>query len=135
MNLILDGRGPVVMRFANPYWQFGLISLGGAIALTVGLSFVLNPFLAWLLAINAVAIATYRYDKLVAASPRTRVPEKVLLLLEAVGGTFGAAFAMWILRPRHKTKSAGFLFWFVLILLIQAALIASAYHAANGLGK
>ncbi len=34
------------MRSANPYWQFGLLSLGGAVALTVGISFVLDPILA-----------------------------------------------------------------------------------------
>ncbi len=104
-------------------------------ALTVGISFVLNPFLAWLVAVNIVAIAMYRYDKSVAGSARTRVPERVLLLLEAIGGTVGAAIAMWVLRPRHKTKSVGFLFWFVLILLLQAAAIAGAYYAASAPGK
>jgi uncharacterized membrane protein YsdA (DUF1294 family) len=123
------------MRSANPYWQFGVLSLGGAMALTLGISFVLNPLLAWLVAINIVAVATYRYDKSVAASERTRVPERVLLLLEAVGGTVGAAFAMWVLRPRHKTKSARFLFWFVLILLLQTAATGVAYYAASAPGK
>ncbi len=119
------------MRLVNPYWQFGLLSLGGAIALASAISFVLNPFLAWLLAINIVAMITYRYDKFTAASAHTRVPERVLLLLEAVGGTVGAALAMWILRPRHKTRSRGFLFWFVLILLLQVAAGAGAYYTAN----
>jgi uncharacterized membrane protein YsdA (DUF1294 family) len=123
------------MRFANPYWQFGLLGLGSAMALTAGISFVLDPLLAWLVAINIVAVTTYRYDKFIATSTRTRVPERVLLLLEAVGGTIGAAFAMWVLRPRHKTKSTGFLFWFVLILLVQAAGVAGAYYAGNVLGK
>ena len=42
-----------------------------------------------------------------------------ILLLEAIGGTIGAWFAMWILRPRHKTQSGGFLFWFFAILVLQ----------------
>jgi uncharacterized membrane protein YsdA (DUF1294 family) len=123
------------MRFGNPYWHFGLLSLGSAIALAVGVSFVLNPILAWLVAINIVTVAMYRYDKYVATCTRTRVPERVLLSLEAVGGTIGAAFAMWVLRPRHKTKSVGFLFWFFLILVVQAAGVAGALYAGNGFGK
>ncbi len=123
------------MRFAYPYWQFGLLSLGSAIMLAAGISFVLHPLLAWLVAINIITVATYRYDKFTATSTRTRVPERVLLVLEAVGGTIGAAFAMWVLRPRHKTKSVGFLVWFVSILLVQAAGVAGAFYAGNAFGK
>ncbi len=119
------------MRLSSPFWQFCLLSLVAAFALTLGISFVLSPPLAWLAAINVVAMATYRYDKYVAGSRWTRVPERVLLLQEALGGTVGAAIAMWLIRPRHKTRSWGFLLWFVLILLCQGTLLVGVYYAAN----
>ena len=75
--------------------------------------------LGWLVAINLLTCIIYRVDKSAAQAGRFRVPEAVLLLLEAVGGTIGAWFAMWILRPRHKTQSGGFLFWFFAILVLQ----------------
>jgi uncharacterized membrane protein YsdA (DUF1294 family) len=120
------------MQWGNPFWRFSLLSFVSALLLTFGISFVLSPPLAWLVAINLVAIATYRYDKLIAGSQRTRVPERVLLLQEAFGGTLGAAIAMWLIRPRHKTKSWGFLLWFGLIFLLQVAVAAVVYF---GLGN
>ena len=75
--------------------------------------------LGWLGAIHLLTCIIYRVDKSAAQAGRFRVPEAVLLLLEAVGGTIGAWFAMWILRPRHKTQSGGFLFWFFAILVLQ----------------
>ena len=75
--------------------------------------------LGWLGAINLVTCIIYRVDKSAAQAGRWRIPEATLLLLEAVGGTIGAWFAMWILRPRHKTQSGGFLFWFFAILVLQ----------------
>ena len=91
----------------------------GALALVV--SAKTNPFAAWLAAINLSALATFRYDKAVAGTGRTRVPELVLLLLEAAGGTVGAAAAIWLVRPRHKSRSAGFLAWFLAIAALQIA--------------
>ncbi len=119
------------MPLGNPFWQFGLLSLVATFALMLGISIVLSPPLAWLVAINIVAMATYRYDKAVAGSRWTRVPERVLLLQEALGGTVGAAIAMWLIRPRHKTKSWGFLLWFVLILLLQGALLVGVYYGVG----
>ena len=111
----------------NPYWRFGLLSLGVAVGLSAVLSFLIHPVLAWLGAINLVAVITYRYDKTIAGSRRTRVPEGILLLLAVVGGTVGAAMAMWLIRPRHKTQSGGFLLWFFLILILQVAALAALF--------
>ena len=106
---------------ASPYLRFGLLSLGAALALALVLLIVSSPLVAWLVSVNIVAIAFFRYDKSVAGAGRTRVPELVLLSLQAAGGTVGAAIAMWLIRPRHKTQSGGFLAWFFLILLVQLA--------------
>jgi len=112
----------------NPYWRFSVLSLGAAIVLTAVLSFWIHPVLAWLVVINLVAVVTYRYDKAIAGSRRMRVPERVLLLLEAVGGTIGAAIAMWLVLPRHKNQSPGFLTWFLLIAFLQIAIIFAYFY-------
>lgn len=106
----------------NVFLRFGLMGFGGAVLVSVALvaARVLEPGPAWLVAINLAALVTYRYDKALAGSGRTRVPEVILLLLEAAGGTAGAAGAIWIVRPRHKSRSPGFLIWFLAIALLQA---------------
>lgn len=106
----------------NPYFRFGLLSLIGIAMLMLGaLAVFSNLLLAWLLAVNVVAVAMYRYDKAIAGSTRTRVPELILHALTALGGTPGSAFAMWVMRPRHKTQSPNFRLRFLLILTLQIA--------------
>lgn len=111
----------------NPYFLFGLLGLGGAALATVLLSQIINPIVAWMVAISLSAIIIYRVDKSAAQAGGLRVPEVILLLLEAVGGTIGAGFAMWMIRPRHKTQSGGFLLWFFAILVIQILGVAAFY--------
>ncbi len=107
----------------NPLLPYSLAALCAALGLAVLISILLPYQSAWLLAINLVALGLYRYDKMIAGTGRTRVPELVLLLVEAVGGTAGAAVAMWVIRPRHKTRSSGFLFRFALVFMGQLALL------------
>jgi uncharacterized membrane protein YsdA (DUF1294 family) len=111
----------------DPIYRFGLLSFGGAAlgALALVAARLLELPTAWLVAINLAALVTYRYDKAVAGSARTRVPEAVLLLLEAAGGTVGAAAAIWLIRPRHKSRSGQFLVWFFAIFVLQALAIAA----------
>ena len=80
---------------------------------------IIYILLGWLGAINLLTCIIYRVDKSAAQAGRFRVPEATLLLLAAIGGTIGAWFAMWIMRPRHKTQSGGFLLRFLAILVLQ----------------
>jgi uncharacterized membrane protein YsdA (DUF1294 family) len=105
----------------NPYWRFGIVSLGAVIGLALALSAVINPLVAWLVSVNIGALALFRYDKSVAGTDHTRVPEAVLLFLVGVGGTGGAAIAMWLIRPRHKTQSGAFIARYLFILFLQFA--------------
>jgi uncharacterized membrane protein YsdA (DUF1294 family) len=105
-----------------PYLLFGSLGFGIAAIATALLVRFTHPLAAWGLAINLSALVVFRLDKTLAIANSLRVPEKVLLMLEAVGGTPGAAFAMWVIRPRHKTQSGGFLLQFFVILTIQLML-------------
>lgn len=77
----------------------------------------------WLLAINIITVVTYRYDKNIAGSGRRRVPERRLLLLALIGGTPAAYIAMFLMRPRHKTRKFPFLLFFGGIVVVQLGLI------------
>ena len=113
---------------SNPYLKFGLTSMVGAAALALGLSLAMGPLPAWLLSINIIGLVLYRYDKFSAGSSRGRVPERVLLLIHAAGGSLGAAAAMWLIRPRHKTRSVGFLLWFAVIACSQLFALATYFY-------
>ena len=117
------------------WWQragtrFSLLALG----LMALLAFLLRRYSdsetfslvdLWLIVINVVAFVIYGYDKTIAASAWTRVPERLLLLLALIGGTIGALIAMLLLR--HKTSKASFRLKFLLVVLLQIALIVLYY--------
>lgn len=76
----------------------------------------------WLLAVNIVTFAYYGADKALAA--RTwffRIPETVLHMLTAIGGSPAALLAMWTFR--HKTIKPAFRIVFWAIVIIQLALV------------
>jgi len=81
----------------------------------------LDPLLSWLLAVNLVTFLTYGYDKNIAGSNRTRVPERVLLLLALAGGSPAAILGMRFFH--HKTSKSSFQQKFWLVLLVQAVLV------------
>jgi uncharacterized membrane protein YsdA (DUF1294 family) len=117
-----------VARTAS-YWLSGTL-LAITTALILEGAFQLPLLLGWLIGINLFTLIYYGIDKLnavyVAANPREadkklRIPESALLLLALVGGSPAAALAM-ILLP-HKTQKPGFVSWFLLILLAQAAFV------------
>lgn len=110
--------------------RFGLLALG-LIALLVLLlrrytdSQSFSPTDLWLIVINVVAFVIYSYDKTVAGWAWARVPERLLLLLALLGGTVGALLAMLLFR--HKTSKASFRLKFLLVILLQIALIVLFY--------
>ena len=80
---------------------------------------------AWLAVITAVTFLTYGYDKLVAGTGATRIPEKVLLALAFAGGTAGALLGMRLFH--HKTSKQSFLERFGLVVALQAVAVAGWY--------
>lgn len=110
--------------------------MAGAMVLTVGPAvigtFLLHRWLpaldwvqAWLLAITVATFLTYGYDKLIAGTGATRVPERVLLALAVAGGTVGALLGMRLFH--HKTSKDGFLERLGLIIAIQVVVMAGWY--------
>lgn len=108
-----------------------VIAVLGAILLTVLVSNFLTPVLAWLISVNVVAFLTYTYDKMIAGSQATRVPEKVLYLLVGLGGLVGAGLAMVIFH--HKTRKTSFLVRFGIAALISIVLFGSIYFLTDNL--
>ena len=102
-----------------PSFRFGIITFAlaiiGALALHFGAG--LDVVLTWLICVTVVAFLTYGYDKLIAGSGVTRVPEEVLLALAFAGGTVGALAGMWLFR--HKTAKASFRVKFWLVVAVQ----------------
>lgn len=108
----------------------------GALVLTLGLAVtgmcLLHGYLpaldwmqSWVAAITVITFLTYGYDKLIAGTGATRVPEKVLLTLAFAGGTVGALLGMRVFH--HKTRRETFLERFGLIVALQAVAVASWY--------
>ena len=108
----------------------------GALVLTLGLAvtgmFLLHGYLpaldwvqSWLLAITGITFLTYGYDKLIAGSGATRVPERVLLTLAFAGGTAGALLGMRLFY--HKTSKESFLERFWLVVTVQIVVAAGWY--------
>lgn len=107
----------------NPYIRFlvlGIIVLG-VISVVARLGAELSPFPALLLGINGAALFLCGFDKSLAGTAKTRVPEKVLLLFGLLGGSPGLVTGMFFFR--HKTKKSSFIFGLLIILVIHILLL------------
>ena len=75
----------------------------------------------YILVMSIVAFCVCGADKFAAQRQKSRVPEKVLFLLSALGGSVGMYLGMFTFR--HKTKHWYFVVGTPAIILVQAALI------------
>lgn len=75
----------------------------------------------YILVMSIVAFCVCGADKFAAQRQKSRVPEKVLFLLSALGGSGGMYLGMFTFR--HKTKHWYFVVGIPAIILVQAALI------------
>lgn len=113
------------LRGRTPRQRFGIAALVAAVGLSVVLFLIVGstPLLAWLLAVNLLALLAYGYDKAIAGGTATRVPEAVLLGLALIGGSPGAFVAMLLFR--HKTSKPAFLLPFALVVGLQVVLLVA----------
>lgn len=109
-----------ITQVVRIYW---LLAFSAAILLTAFQWVVLSIdfIIAWLVAVNITAMLAYGYDKSIAGSGRTRIPERLLLALAYAGGSLGALLGMRIFH--HKTRKSSFQLRFWIILIIQAGLL------------
>ena len=75
----------------------------------------------YILVMSIVAFCVCGADKFAAQRQKSRVPEKVLFLLSALGGSVGMYLGMFTFR--QKTKHWYFVVGIPAIILVQAALI------------
>jgi uncharacterized membrane protein YsdA (DUF1294 family) len=100
---------------------FGLIA---AATLLIWLTWrALHPLAIWLACSTVVTLGAFGYDKAIAGSKRTRVPEKVLLALTFFGGTLGALAGRALFR--HKTRKVTFRRQFWAVIGIQILLLVT----------
>jgi uncharacterized membrane protein YsdA (DUF1294 family)/cold shock CspA family protein len=110
------------------YFKFTIIGLGIALVLLLSLAAVIGtkPSLAvwlvlWVAACSVASFGIYGYDKAQAQSGGGRVPEVVLHLLSAVGGSPGSFVGMRVFH--HKTSKPSFQIVFWIIVAVQAGLL------------
>jgi len=98
-----------------------LLLLGFVVVLPQSASLALWLVL-WVAALSIAAFSVYGYDKGKAQRGGGRVPEVVLWLLAALGGSPGAFIAMRVFH--HKTSKTSFQIVFWVIVAVQVGLIA-----------
>lgn len=87
---------------------------------------MITTILIYLLAINVVAFFVYGIDKYKARHAKWRIPELVLLLLAAAGGSVGAWCGMkvWHHKTRHKKFRYGVPAIFVVQLVVAVWVVS-----------
>jgi uncharacterized membrane protein YsdA (DUF1294 family) len=118
-----DGSKPV--ETDSPYLRFLLLGafVLGLFSVVARLGTGLNPEAALLIGINGAALFLCGFDKSVAVSGKTRIPEGVLLAFCLFGGTVGLISGMCLFR--HKTRKASFIFSLLIILVVQIQILRS----------
>ena len=108
----------------RPVTFFAFITFGLVIAGTLLLWQFASFYLvwSWLIAITVITFFTFGYDKVIASSQFTRVPEIILLALTLFGGTLGAILGRIVFR--HKTSKTSFRVKFWIVIAFQVAFIA-----------
>ncbi len=90
-------------------------------------------FLAYLALISILSVVVTVHDKIRAREHGWRVPENVLLLLSALGGS--AAMYGTMLLIRHKTQHSKFMLGIPIIFLFQLVLLLYCCYKGWGIAR
>ena len=82
----------------------------------------------YILIMSLISIVVCIYDKKISKKNKVelRIPEKVLLILSALGGS--VAMLATMLLTRHKTKHVKFMLGIPLIIIAQIAVAVAVIH-------
>ena len=85
----------------------------------------------WVAVISALSVIVCIYDKIISKRGRVelRIPEKVLLILSALGGSLAMYITMQIVH--HKTRHRKFMIGIPVIMVLQIALIIVYFYFAR----
>ena len=89
------------------------------------LTILKTVLIAYLAIISIISIIVCIWDKKISKKNKVelRIPEAVLLLLSALGGSVAMFITMLI--TRHKTKHVKFMLGIPVIMILQAALVVA----------
>lgn len=79
----------------------------------------MHPVLVYFLIVSALSVGATILDKIAARRRAMRIPEAVLLLLAALGGSVTMFITMLIIR--HKTQKPKFMIGIPVIFVLQIA--------------
>lgn len=82
----------------------------------------MKHLVAYIVIVNIIAFCLYGIDKSAAIKQKQRIPNRVLLLIAAFGGSLGALAGMYTFR--HKTKKWYYTVTVPALLIIQIAAAA-----------
>ena len=82
-------------------------------------------FLICLLGISVLSVLITVFDKLSAKAGGRRIPEKVLFLFAALGGSVAMYITMRLIR--HKTQHKSFMIGIPVIFIVEAAAVIALY--------
>ena len=90
---------------------------------------------AYLAIISIISVIVCIYDKIISKKNRVelRIPEAVLLLLSALGGSVAMFITMLLIR--HKTKHVKFMLGIPVIMILQAAVAFGIYFLPEIIDK
>ncbi len=91
------------------------------------LTILKTVLIAYLAIISIISIIVCIWDKKISKKNRVelRIPEAVLLILSALGGS--VAMLTTMLLTRHKTKHVKFMLGIPVIIILQVSLIVTGY--------
>ncbi len=85
---------------------------------------------AYIVIVNIVAFCLYGIDKSAAIKQKQRIPNRVLLLTAAFGGSLGALAGMYTFR--HKTKKWYYTVTVPVLLILQIAAAVFLFSSCGG---
>ena len=90
---------------------------------------IFRVLIGWLALISLIGVILTVYDKIAAKKrPRSRIPEKTLLLVAALGGAVPMYLTMLLIR--HKTQHKKFMIGLPVIILLQIIAVGIVMYFA-----